>query len=124
MFLEIGLRGLPACSSLCIMSTDRLDNPAVTGRLEALGNASRLANYRLLVHTGPSGTPAGEIQRGTRMTRSTLSHHVHGLLAGGLVRQEHAATTLMCRTSYKAVHETRVFLQAQCCADAQHASAT
>jgi len=106
------------------MSTDRLDNQAVTGRLEALGNASRRANYRLLVHAGPSGTPAGEIQGRTRMTRSTLSHHVHGLLGGGLVRQEHAATTLMCRTSYKAVHETRVFLQAQCCADAQHASAT
>ncbi len=88
-------------------------------RLEALGNATRLGIYRILVRAGDDGLSVGEVQSRTEIPRSTLSHHLHRLTRVGLVSQERRATTLICRANYAVMNETLSFLVSQCCADAQ-----
>lgn len=88
-------------------------------RLEALGAPTRLEIYRLVVRAGEDGLAVGEIQRRTGVAPSTLSHHLHRLIAVGLVTQERRATTLICRANYHAMNETVGFLTAECCADAR-----
>jgi ArsR family transcriptional regulator len=94
-----------------------MDLEQTAARLEALGNATRLEIYRLLVRAGEDGLPVGDIQRRTDVPRSTLSHHLHRLIGVGLVTQERQATTLICRANYRVMDETLGFLSAECCAD-------
>jgi DNA-binding transcriptional ArsR family regulator len=63
-----------------------MDLEKTASRLEALGNPTRLGIYRLLVRAGQDGLPVGEIQQRTEVARSTLSHHLHRLIAGERVR--------------------------------------
>ena len=87
-------------------------------RLEALGNATRLGIYRLLVRAGGDGLSVGEVQARTEIPGSTLSHHLQRLTRVGLVSQERRATTLICRANYAVMNETLSFLVSECCADA------
>ena len=87
-------------------------------RLEALGNETRLSVYRTLVRAGRDGLAVGDLQQRTGVPRSTLSHHLHKLIAVGLVYQERQGTTLFCRADYAAMDETINFLARECCADA------
>jgi ArsR family transcriptional regulator, arsenate/arsenite/antimonite-responsive transcriptional repressor len=95
-----------------------MDTRTTASRLEALGNETRLEIYRLLVRAGRSGLPVGEVQKRTGVVRSTLSHHLHKLIAVGLVYQAREGTTLYCHADYKAMDETINFLARECCADA------
>ncbi len=95
-----------------------MDLPQLAARLEALGNGTRLAIYRTLVRAGREGLPVGTVQQRTGVPRSTLSHHLHKLIAVGLVCQRREGTTLYCRAEYAAMDETLGFLRAECCADA------
>ena len=90
----------------------------IAARLEALGNPTRLAVYRILVRAGPDGAPVGAVQARTQVPRSTLSHHLHRLIAVGLVTQDRRGTTLICRAETDAMRETLGFLLDECCADA------
>ena len=96
-----------------------MDLERTADRLEALGNATRLGIYRLLVRAGEDGLAVGEIHARTGIPRSTLSHHLHRLTGVGLVTQERRATTLICRANYPVMNETLSFLVSECCADAQ-----
>lgn len=87
-------------------------------RLEALGNATRLGIYRHLVRAGPEGLAVGAIQLRTGVARSTLSHHLHRLIAVDLVTQERRGTTLICRANYAVMYAVIGFLGDECCADA------
>ncbi|MET4804902.1 metalloregulator ArsR/SmtB family transcription factor [Limibacillus sp. MBR-115] len=84
-------------------------------RLEALGNSSRLEIFRLLVKAGRDGVPVGTVQERTGIARSTLSHHLHRLIAVGLVTQERQGTVLICRADYDVMDETVGFLVSECC---------
>jgi DNA-binding transcriptional ArsR family regulator len=95
-----------------------MDLEKIASRLEALGSPTRLEIYRLLVRAGRDGLPVGEIQRRTEVARSTLSHHLHRLIAVDLVTQERQATTLICRANYEVMNQTLGFLADECCADA------
>jgi ArsR family transcriptional regulator len=95
-----------------------MDTQTVASRLEALGNPTRLDVYRILVRAGRDGLPVGELQRRTEVARSTLSHHLHKLIAVGLVYQEREATTLHCHANYDAMQDTIGYLTRECCADA------
>ena len=86
-------------------------------RLEALGNPTRLAIYRLLVRAGDSGLPVGELQRRLEAAASTLSHHLRTLVVVGLVSQERRKTTLVCRANYEVMRGLISFLVDECCAD-------
>ena len=94
---------------------DTLEDAAA--RLEALGNPTRLAVYRLLVRAGDGGLPVGELQRRLDAAASTLSHHLRTLVVVGLVSQERRKTTLVCRANYDAMRGLISFLVDECCAD-------
>ena len=91
-------------------------------QLESLGNPTRLRIYRVLVRAGDAGLPVGRLQERIGIAASTLSHHLHRLIVTGLVQQERQATTLICRTNYRARHGRLGFLTEECCADAAPAA--
>jgi ArsR family transcriptional regulator len=93
-----------------------LDDAAA--RLEALGNPTRLAIYRALVRAGLEGLPVGALQQRLGVAPSTLSHHLHQLVAIGLVTQERRGTTLICHAAFSEMDALVDFLSAECCADA------
>lgn len=93
-------------------------SPLVAARLDALGNETRLAIFRILVRAGREGLPVGVLQKQTGVPRSTLSHHLHKLVAVDLVRQRRERTTLFCSVEYAVMDETLDFLRAECCVDA------
>lgn len=95
-----------------------MDIARISKRLEALGNPTRLSAYRLLVRAGEAGLAVGDLQDRLDIPASTLSHHLHKLIAVGLVDQERRATTLICRANYAVMQETLGFLVDECCADA------
>ncbi|MDR6951277.1 DNA-binding transcriptional ArsR family regulator [Ancylobacter sp. 3268] len=88
------------------------------GQLEALGNPTRLALYRILVRAGDAGLPVGRLQERLGLPASTLSHHLRRLVTTGLVTQERQVTTLICRAHYPAMRGLVGFLVDECCADA------
>jgi ArsR family transcriptional regulator len=90
----------------------------LAGRLEALGDVTRLAVYRTLVRAGRAGLPVGRIRERTGVPRSTLSHHLHRLIAAGLVSQERQGTTLICRANYPMMRQIVDDLTSECCSDA------
>jgi ArsR family transcriptional regulator len=94
-----------------------LDDAAA--RLEALGNPTRLAVYRLLVRAGDAGMTVGRIQDKLQIAASTLSHHLKALVLVGLVEQERDRTSLICRANYTTMRDLIDFLSAECCADAR-----
>jgi DNA-binding transcriptional ArsR family regulator len=87
-------------------------------QLEALGNPTRLAIYRILVRAGDAGLPVGRVQGKIGIAASTLSHHLHRLIMTGLVTQERQVTTLICRANYAAMKGLVGFLVDECCVDA------
>lgn len=87
-------------------------------QLEALGNPTRLAVYRILVRAGDDGIPVGKIQEKLDIPASTLSHHCKRLIDAGLVTQERQATTLICRAHYPSMNALIGYLADECCADA------
>ncbi|MFQ5745093.1 MAG: ArsR/SmtB family transcription factor, partial [Acidobacteriota bacterium] len=92
-----------------------MNTETIAARLEALGNSTRLEIYRILVRAGPHGLAVGELQRRTGAARSTLSHHLHRLIAVDLVQQRRQSTTLFCSTNYEAMAQTVAFLTEECC---------
>jgi ArsR family transcriptional regulator, arsenate/arsenite/antimonite-responsive transcriptional repressor len=91
-------------------------------RLEALGNPTRLAIFRLLVRAGGEGLPVGRIQQRLELPASTLSHHLKALCATGLVRQTRDRTTLICTADFKLMRGLVDFLVAECCAESDCAT--
>ncbi len=85
--------------------------------LEALGNPTRLAIFRLLVRAGEEGLPVGRIQQRLDLPGSTLSHHLKALCAAGLVRQTRERTTLICTADFKLMRGLVDFLVAECCVE-------
>lgn len=83
--------------------------------MEALGNPTRLAIYRLLVRAGDGGLVVGEIQRAIGIPPSTLSHHIAWLVRAGLLTQERESRELRCRVAFDHMRELLGFLTAECC---------
>ena len=84
-------------------------------QLEALGNPTRLAVYRLLIQKGPGGSPVGELQKALSIPASTLSHHLARLVQAGLITQERESRTLYCRADYQNMNALIRFLVDNCC---------
>jgi len=91
----------------------KIDDAAA--RLEALGNPTRLKIFRALVRAGHAGMPVGRLQERLKIPASTLSHHVKGLVAVGLISQVREGTTLVCHAEYDAMQGLVDFLVAECC---------
>ncbi len=86
-------------------------------RLEALGNMTRLAIFRLLVRAGEEGLAVGDIQRRLAVPASTLSHHLQRLSHVGLMSQERRGRVLVCRADFAAIDGVVAYLTEECCSD-------
>ena len=59
----------------CISTiSNRMNIDTAANMLAELGNAHRLATFRLLVRAGPDGLPVKSIQNHLGIPKSTLSH--------------------------------------------------
>lgn len=92
-----------------------LDLDRTAACLEALGNPTRLAIYRLLVRAGGSGRSVGRIQEALSVPASTLSHHLKHLEMVGLVLRRREGTTHLCQANFAAMAAVLDFLTEECC---------
>lgn len=92
-----------------------MDQDIAVKRLGELGHATRMSVYRLLVKAGEEGLTVGDIQKHLDVTGPTLSHHIHRLIAAGLLRQQRDGRTLYCFAELGALREVLVFLEEECC---------
>lgn len=87
----------------------------IARRLEALGQPTRLAIFRLLVRAGTDGRTVGELQAALDIPASTLSFHLKRLVEVGLVNQERSGATLYCLCDHAVMQATVGFLLRECC---------
>ncbi len=90
-------------------------NQAISA-LTALGHATRLAAYRLLVEAGPDGRVAGEIAEALAVPNATLSFHLKELVQAGLVQSENIGRHVCYRANYTAMTALIAYLTHNCCA--------
>ena len=96
-----------------------LGEKAAAGACAALGHPVRLRIFRLLVRAGTEGANVGRIGRELGLPASTLAHHLHGLVAAGLVRQQRRGREVISRADYEAVAALTDYLTEECCRDAR-----
>lgn len=89
-------------------------NSAVTA-LAALAQASRLAIFRLLVQTGPSGIAAGKIGETLGISPSALSFHLKELSWAGLISSRQESRFVIYSANFAAMNELLAFLTENCC---------
>ena len=85
-------------------------------QLEALGNPTRLAIFRMLIRAGHKGSTVGDIRQRLDIPASTLSHHIAKLVNTGLVSQERESRNLNCRADFNNMDDLMAFLVRNCCA--------
>ena len=81
----------------------------------ALGAEPRLRIVGLLLSAHPEGLVVGEIQTETRISGSTLSHHLEKLKNDDLVMTTREGTFIRYRANTDALQELLGFLYAECC---------
>lgn len=84
--------------------------------LTALGNNTRLSVFRLLVEAGPAGRMAGDIAAALAVPAATLSFHLKGLAAAGLVHGEPQGRYVCYRADFEVMNALLGFLTHNCCA--------
>ena len=83
--------------------------------LTALGQATRLSVFRLLVEAGPEGRMAGEIADALSLPGATLSFHLKELNAAGLIRGEQRGRFVCYRADFGTMNDLIAFLTRNCC---------
>lgn len=84
--------------------------------LTALGHATRLAAFRLLVEAGPAGRMAGDIGAALGVPGATLSFHLKELVQAGLVESESQGRHVCYRANFQAMNGLVEYLTRNCCA--------
>ena len=84
--------------------------------LTALGHATRLAIFRLLVEAGPGGRMAGEIGEALAVPGATLSFHLKELVHAGLIGSENQGRNVCYRANFDAMNALIGYLTHNCCA--------
>jgi ArsR family transcriptional regulator len=83
--------------------------------LEALAQETRLSIFRALVQAGPEGLSAGAIAESVGAPASTLSFHLKGLAAAGLVKPRQEGRFIYYAANYAEMSELIAFLTEKCC---------
>jgi ArsR family transcriptional regulator, arsenate/arsenite/antimonite-responsive transcriptional repressor len=83
--------------------------------LEALAQETRLSIFRALVQAGPEGVAAGAIAEAVGAPASTLSFHLKGLAAAGLVKARQEGRFIYYAANYAEMSELIAFLTEKCC---------
>jgi ArsR family transcriptional regulator len=84
-------------------------------RFSALAQATRLAVFRLLIESEPSGLAAGEIARRLAVPHNTMSTHLSILARAKLISAERQSRSIVYRARLEAVREVAGFLLQDCC---------
>ena len=92
-----------------------MDQEIAVKRMAELGHNTRMSIFRLLVKVGKGGLPVGDIQKHLDITAPTLSHHLHRLIAVGLVKQHREGRILFCVAQLGSLREILNFLDDECC---------
>lgn len=87
---------------------------AVQG-FSALGNASRLAIFKLLVRAGQPGSVTGRIGRELGIPLSTLAHHLDMLSRAGLISQRKSGREVINTVNFSTLADLTEFLTEKCC---------
>lgn len=93
-----------------------MEHNSATHALAALGHATRLSVFRLLVQAGRSGRLAGEIAAELGLPGATLSFHLKELSAAGLVSAEPRGRSICYRADFEAMNGLIGYLTENCCA--------
>jgi DNA-binding transcriptional ArsR family regulator len=92
-----------------------MEDRGALAALAALAHETRLAVFRLLVATGPSGLPAGEIAVRVGVVASTLSFHLKELDLAGLLHSWRRQRQVFYAADYAGTRELLTFLTRDCC---------
>ena len=84
-------------------------------RLAALGHATRLAIFRLLVQAGPEGLSAGIIGERMGLAAATLSFHLAHLKRVGLIAARQQSRFIFYAADFAAMDDLLGFLTDNCC---------
>ncbi len=85
------------------------------GQLAALGNASRLSVFRLLVKAGPTGLSAGIIAERLQLPPATLSFHLASLHHTGLLSSRQESRFVYYAVDFTVVDGLLAYLVEDCC---------
>jgi len=94
-----------------------MEHSTATHALAALGHATRLSIFRLLVQAGSGGRLAGDIAQALSLPGATLSFHLKELQAAGLITAEQRGRTICYRAAFPAMAALVAYLTENCCAD-------
>ncbi|MHB1220276.1 MAG: ArsR/SmtB family transcription factor [Alphaproteobacteria bacterium] len=83
--------------------------------LSALAQRSRLEVFRLLVHRGPAGMPAGEIADAVGIPANTMSAHLAILTRAGLVTPRRSGRSVVYTVDFDGMKTLMTFLMEDCC---------
>ncbi|MEZ5841180.1 MAG: metalloregulator ArsR/SmtB family transcription factor [Hyphomicrobiales bacterium] len=92
-----------------------MDEIAALDALAALAQPTRLAVYRLLVRTRPSGLCAGDIAERLGVVQNTLSTHLGILSRAGLLGATREGRTIRYVASDDAMRALIAYLLEDCC---------
>ncbi|MGP1676178.1 MAG: ArsR/SmtB family transcription factor [Burkholderiales bacterium] len=92
---------------------------SASSSLAALGHATRLAIFRLLVQAGPEGVNAGLICDKLGLAPATLSFHLAHLSRVGLIRGRQDGRFIFYAADYAAMSELLAYLTDNCCLGGQ-----
>jgi ArsR family transcriptional regulator, arsenate/arsenite/antimonite-responsive transcriptional repressor len=83
--------------------------------LSALGQETRLDIFRLLVRSGATGVPAGEVAQRLGTLQNTTSAHLKLLVAAGLVRARREGRSIRYFVEMTGFRDLLAFLMEDCC---------
>jgi ArsR family transcriptional regulator, arsenate/arsenite/antimonite-responsive transcriptional repressor len=95
---------------------------AVTA-LAALAQENRLDVFRLLVHAGPDGLPAGAVAAALNLAPNTLTFHFDRLRQAGLVTVRRDGRSKIYAARFEVMNALLGFLTENCCQGAAQACA-
>ena len=81
----------------------------------ALGDATRLEVFRLLVRAGPEGATPGALSDALGIAPPTLSFHLKELKGAGLLRVRRDGRSLHYAPDFVAMRRLVSYLSDQCC---------
>ena len=92
---------------------------AAVEQLAALGNASRLSVFRLLVKAGPAGLSAGIIAERLQLPPATLSFHLASLHHAGLLNSRQESRFVYYAVDFTVMDDLLAYLVEDCCQGTQ-----
>ena len=93
-----------------------METKHIISALSALAQETRLAIFRLLVETGPTGLPVGSIAEKLGLANATLSFHLKELTSAGLTVATPNGRSITYAASFVTMNSLVAYLTENCCA--------